>query len=239
MNIALIAWFRVLLLSPFGARFGLGVWKWRNKVVNASDEDQTDAKKEDIFPFIQRLSKLWISARCKRMSLNWSCWIPNPRALFDSGHGDPESSHRENSARTDVFTRLGERERNVFTRLGSREPDVFSRLWSRDRPRHEQRPDPKSRSERQREIEKEYNVADRANRRALTPIRESSLSESENIREGHWKSKSKKQKSSTDEDDLSQPWLCEKTDQFTPQIPNFAFPKRICMSGNVKTYDGT
>ncbi|GJZ76785.1 putative RNA-directed DNA polymerase [Tanacetum coccineum] len=46
-----------------------GVWKWRNKVVNASDEDLNDAKNEDIFPSIQRLSKLWISARCKRMSL--------------------------------------------------------------------------------------------------------------------------------------------------------------------------
>nr|GEU84864.1 transposase (putative), gypsy type [Tanacetum cinerariifolium] len=30
-----------------------GVWKWRNKVVNASDEDLIDAKNEDIFPFIQ------------------------------------------------------------------------------------------------------------------------------------------------------------------------------------------
>ncbi|GJV18247.1 hypothetical protein Tco_1363570 [Tanacetum coccineum] len=62
-----------------------GVWKWRNKVVNASDEDLNDAKNEDIFPSIQRLSKLWISARCKRMSLKWSSWIANPRALLDSG----------------------------------------------------------------------------------------------------------------------------------------------------------
>ncbi|GKC30332.1 hypothetical protein Tco_1037626 [Tanacetum coccineum] len=62
-----------------------GVWKWRNKVVNASDEDLNDAKNEDIFLSIQRLSKLWISARCKHMSLKWSSWIANPRALFDSG----------------------------------------------------------------------------------------------------------------------------------------------------------
>ncbi|GJR81205.1 retrovirus-related pol polyprotein from transposon TNT 1-94 [Tanacetum coccineum] len=33
-----------------------GVWKWRNKVANASDEDLNDAKNEDIFPSIQRLS---------------------------------------------------------------------------------------------------------------------------------------------------------------------------------------
>ncbi|GJZ51365.1 hypothetical protein Tco_0605880 [Tanacetum coccineum] len=62
-----------------------GVWKWRNKVPNASDEDLNDAKNKDIFPSIQRLSKLWISARCKRRSLKWSCWISNPRALLDSG----------------------------------------------------------------------------------------------------------------------------------------------------------
>ncbi|GKF95466.1 hypothetical protein Tco_0288201 [Tanacetum coccineum] len=103
MNISLIAWFRVLLLSPFGnlgfpnnpllsnVLIGVfqcalwGVWKWRNKVVNASDKDLNDAKNEDIFPSIQMLSKLWISARCKRMSLKWSCWISNPRALFNSG----------------------------------------------------------------------------------------------------------------------------------------------------------
>ncbi|GJX96487.1 RNA-directed DNA polymerase, eukaryota, reverse transcriptase zinc-binding domain protein [Tanacetum coccineum] len=37
----------------------------KNKVVTASDEDLNDAKIEDIFPYIRRLSKLWISARCK------------------------------------------------------------------------------------------------------------------------------------------------------------------------------
>ncbi|GKE30070.1 hypothetical protein Tco_1445454, partial [Tanacetum coccineum] len=44
---------------------GGGGCKWRNKVANASDEDLNDAKNEDIFPSIRRLSKLWISARCK------------------------------------------------------------------------------------------------------------------------------------------------------------------------------
>ncbi|GJU04823.1 hypothetical protein Tco_1121253 [Tanacetum coccineum] len=58
-------------------------------------------------------------------------------------------------------------------------------------------------------------------------------------REGHWKSKSKKPKSTTDEEDLSQPWLCEETDPLTLRIRNFEFPKRICMPSNVKTYDGS
>ncbi|GJX29070.1 hypothetical protein Tco_0237149 [Tanacetum coccineum] len=32
---------------------------------------------------------------------------------------------------------------------------------------------------------------------------------------GHWKSKSKRHKS-TDEDDLAVPWICEEVDPFTP-----------------------
>ncbi|GJY39014.1 hypothetical protein Tco_0425378 [Tanacetum coccineum] len=55
---------------------------------------------------------------------------------------------------------------------------------------------------------------------------------------GHWKSKLKKLKSTTDDNDLSQPWLCEETDLFTLRIRNFEFPKRIHMPSNVKTYDG-
>ncbi|GJX30972.1 RNA-directed DNA polymerase, eukaryota, reverse transcriptase zinc-binding domain protein [Tanacetum coccineum] len=58
------------------------IWKWRNKVVNAPVTSLTDVKVEDIFPSIQRLSMLWIAARCKRLSLNWNYWISSP--LFGS-----------------------------------------------------------------------------------------------------------------------------------------------------------
>ncbi|GKC60121.1 hypothetical protein Tco_1087719 [Tanacetum coccineum] len=85
-------------------------------------------------------------------------------------------------------------------------------------------------SERQREIEKEWNAADQANRRAPTPSREATLSESRNGEGGYWKSMSTKKKSSTNKDDLSQPLLSEETDPFTPRIRNFMFPKRIRMS---------
>ncbi|GJS00214.1 reverse transcriptase domain-containing protein [Tanacetum coccineum] len=44
---------------------------------------------------------------------------------------------------------------------------------------------------------------------------------------------------SNNEDDLSQPWLCKKTDPFTVRIRNFEVPKRTSISVNVKTYDGT
>ncbi|GJY74806.1 hypothetical protein Tco_0479237, partial [Tanacetum coccineum] len=52
-------------------------------------------------------------------------------------HGDSEPYYHGNSAGTDVFTRLGERERNVFTRLGNNKQDIFSRLESKDLSHHE------------------------------------------------------------------------------------------------------
>ncbi|GJY95918.1 reverse transcriptase domain-containing protein [Tanacetum coccineum] len=55
------------------------------------------------------------------------------------------------------------------------------------------------------------------------------LSESEDSGGGHWKSRLKKQKSSIEEDDLSQPWVCEETDPFTPHIRYFDFPKKTWM----------
>ncbi|GKE67790.1 hypothetical protein Tco_1521951, partial [Tanacetum coccineum] len=43
------------------------------------------------------------------------------------------------------------------------------------------------------------------------------LSESEDSGGGHWKSRSKKKKSSMEEDDLSQPWVCKEIDHFKKQ----------------------
>ncbi|GJR17055.1 reverse transcriptase domain-containing protein [Tanacetum coccineum] len=63
------------------------------------------------------------------------------------------------------------------------------------------------------------------------------LSESEDNEGGHWKSKSRKQKSSIKEEDLSQPWTCEEADPFTPRIRYFELPKKSRMPNNVKTYD--
>nr|GEW99719.1 reverse transcriptase domain-containing protein [Tanacetum cinerariifolium] len=62
------------------------------------------------------------------------------------------------------------------------------------------------------------------------------LLESEDSRGGHWKSRSKRKKSSREEDDLSQPWVCEETDPFTPRIRYFDFPKTRMLS-HIKTYD--
>ncbi|GKA67425.1 reverse transcriptase domain-containing protein [Tanacetum coccineum] len=64
------------------------------------------------------------------------------------------------------------------------------------------------------------------------------LSESENSEGGHWKSRPKKKKSSGEEDDLSQPWVCEEIDPFTPRIRYFYFQKTR-MPSHIKTYDGS
>ncbi|GJV76441.1 reverse transcriptase domain-containing protein [Tanacetum coccineum] len=55
---------------------------------------------------------------------------------------------------------------------------------------------------------------------------------------GHWKSKSRRHRSSTHKDDLSQPWTCEERNHFTPRIRHFNFP-RTRMHSHVKTYDGS
>nr|GEV80736.1 hypothetical protein [Tanacetum cinerariifolium] len=63
------------------------------------------------------------------------------------------------------------------------------------------------------------------------------MSESEGSARGHWKLKPKNQKSSI-KDNLSQPWVCEETDPFTPRICYFDFPKTR-MPSHIKTYDGS
>ncbi|GKA63444.1 RNA-directed DNA polymerase, eukaryota, reverse transcriptase zinc-binding domain protein [Tanacetum coccineum] len=57
-------------------------WKWRNKVLSSSLDRVENAKDEDIFPFIQRISKTWISARCSQKPSSWSCCISAPYNLF-------------------------------------------------------------------------------------------------------------------------------------------------------------
>nr|GEU85362.1 reverse transcriptase domain-containing protein [Tanacetum cinerariifolium] len=63
------------------------------------------------------------------------------------------------------------------------------------------------------------------------------LSEGEDSAGGHWKSRSKRQKSSVGEEDLSQPWVCEEIDPFTLRIHYFDFLKTR-MPSHIKTYDG-
>nr|GEW66997.1 reverse transcriptase domain-containing protein [Tanacetum cinerariifolium] len=64
------------------------------------------------------------------------------------------------------------------------------------------------------------------------------VSKSDSSDRRYRKSKSKRHKS-TDEDDLTRPWMCEEEDPFTPRIRNFESSCRTRMPNNVKTYNGT
>nr|GEV99438.1 reverse transcriptase domain-containing protein [Tanacetum cinerariifolium] len=66
----------------------------------------------------------------------------------------------------------------------------------------------------------------------------SSVSKSDSSDEKYRRSKSKRHKS-TDEDDLTRLWMCEEEGPFTHRIRNFESSRRTRMPKNVKTYDGT
>ncbi|GJS62196.1 reverse transcriptase domain-containing protein [Tanacetum coccineum] len=149
-------------------------------------------------------------------------------------HGRSKSPRKKDPERGTVFKRL---EKGVFHMLGGKEKNVFAH--SRDswhRSYYSSRRDKKScyQSSRFRETE----VASKKHRhKRENSQRTEALSESEGSAGGHWKSKPKKRKSSI-EDDLSQPWVCEETDPFTPRIRYFDFP-RTRMPSHIKTYDGS
>ncbi|GJX07465.1 reverse transcriptase domain-containing protein [Tanacetum coccineum] len=152
--------------------------------------------------------------------------------------GSPESrrsrskSPREKGPeRKTVFRRL---EKGVFHRLVDKEKSVSAHSrGSRHRSYHS---DTESCYQSSRSRETEFASEKHHNKRASSQ-RIEALSESEGSAGGHWKSKPKKQKSSV-EDDMSQPWVCEETDPFTPRIRYVDFPKTR-MPSHIKTYDGS
>ncbi|GJV08534.1 reverse transcriptase domain-containing protein [Tanacetum coccineum] len=132
-----------------------------------------------------------------------------------------------------MFKRL---EISVFHRLGDKGKSVS--VYSDDsrcRSYHSSHRDTESCHQSSRSKATEPVSARRYNKRASSKKTEE-LSESEGSAGGHWKSKLKRPKSSV-EDNLSQPWVCEETDPFTPRIRYFDFPK-IRMPSHIKTYDG-
>nr|GEU55823.1 hypothetical protein [Tanacetum cinerariifolium] len=62
----------------------------------------------------------------------------------------------------------------------------------------------------------------------------SGASRSDSSDEKYRRSRSKRHKS-TDEDDLTRPWMCEEEDPFTPRIRNFESSRRTRMPNNIKT----
>ncbi|GKD40601.1 hypothetical protein Tco_1260808, partial [Tanacetum coccineum] len=99
-------------------------------------------------------------------------------------------------------------------------PSMFSRL-KRDRSRS---PKPK---------EKEGGVFKRLGSRgrsvsACSDSHTGTLSKSEDSGGGHWKSRSKKKKPSREEDDLSQPWVCEEVDPLHLESATSISKKQEC-----------
>ncbi|GKB01233.1 reverse transcriptase domain-containing protein [Tanacetum coccineum] len=166
------------------------------------------------------------------------------RLIYGEESGVKIRSHEEShysesktpTARTEPRRRRGDR----YSRSPSPHASVFKRL------RRNRSPSPRPRPR------KEGGVFNRLGRREPatsarpdsrqqkgTPSRTTSqYSESEDSEGGHWKSKPRRQKSNTYEDDLSQPWTCEERNPFTPRIRHFSLP-RTRMPSHVKTYDGS
>ncbi|GJX96090.1 reverse transcriptase domain-containing protein [Tanacetum coccineum] len=154
---------------------------------------------------------------------------PTARTEPRRRHGDRYS--RSPSPHASVFKRLKKyrspsprprprKEGGVFNRLGRKEPATSACSGSRQRSPQAKRTEVEARRRQQKG----------------TPSRTTSqYSESEG---GHWKSKSRRRRSNTYEDDLSQPWTCEERNPFTPRIRHFSLP-RTRMPSHVKTYDGS
>ncbi|GKB74278.1 reverse transcriptase domain-containing protein [Tanacetum coccineum] len=120
----------------------------------------------------------------------------------------PESPKKKGSERNAVFKRL---EKGVFYRLGDKGKSVS--------------------------VQTTQGVGHTTVAIGTLKAATKELSESEGSAGGHRKSKVKGPKSSV-EDDLSQPWVCEETDPFTPRIRYFDFLKTR-MPSHIKTYDGS
>ncbi|GKB56190.1 reverse transcriptase domain-containing protein [Tanacetum coccineum] len=155
---------------------------------------------------------------------------PTARTEPKRRHGNRRS--RSPSPVASVFKRLKQnrppsprprprKEGGVFNRLGGKERSASARSDSRHQGSHE----------------KETEVQPRKHHHRGTSSRETGgHSESEDSEGGHWKSKSRRHRSNTYEDDLSQPWTCEERNPFTPHIRHFDFP-RTRIHSHIKTYD--
>nr|GEU68219.1 hypothetical protein [Tanacetum cinerariifolium] len=161
-----------------------------------------------------------------------------------------------------VLDRLGHRRQSAFDRLS----ETYSPSMTRSRPRETDSRDPPrgrsrthglntSREDRPKDREcfcsiresyddsfshsyRDRNRSRHTNRRRDNESPLSSVSRSDSSDRRYQRSRSKRHKS-TDEDDLTRPWMCEEEDPFTPRISNFESSRKTRMPNNVKTYDGT
>nr|GEV82660.1 hypothetical protein [Tanacetum cinerariifolium] len=174
---------------------------------------------------------------------------PKEKTREDSHHSSTRARTTK-SKRLKVQDRLRYGDRHVLDRLGHRRQSAFDRLsktyspsTTKSRPRgtdFKDRPWGRSRPHRldtsnedcPKDKERFYSIR----RDNESPL--SSVSKSDSSDGRYQKSRSKRHKS-TDEDDLTRPWMCEEKDPFTPRIRNFETSQRTQMPNNIKTYDGT
>ncbi|GJS53318.1 hypothetical protein Tco_0626680 [Tanacetum coccineum] len=149
---------------------------------------------------------------------------PEPR------RGRSESPRKRNPKRKTVFKRL---ENGVFHRLGDKEKGMSAYLNdSRHQSYHNSHRDTEICY--QSSISKRIEITPKRRHHAVTE----GFSKSEDSGGGHLKSRSKRQRSSIEDNNLSQPWVCVETDSFTPRIRYFDFLKTR-MPSHIKTYDGS
>ncbi|GJR00880.1 kinase RLK-Pelle-WAK family protein [Tanacetum coccineum] len=161
------------------------------------------------------------------------------KARLDFGDARKKSTRAQESAYSESRTVSPRRRRR--SRSPRHNPSVFTRL-RRERsrsPRHEY----KNKERRESTVFKRLGSRGRSTSAHSDSRQESSrymenYSESEDSEGGHWKSKLRRKKSSVEDDDLSQPWVCAETDPFTSRIRHFDFPKTR-MPSHVKTYNGS
>ncbi|GKF99322.1 hypothetical protein Tco_0298105, partial [Tanacetum coccineum] len=63
------------------------IWRWRNKVWHASDEDKDMELGVDIFSTIQSCSLLWITHRNSKINADWKSWVVHPLRSFSTNLG--------------------------------------------------------------------------------------------------------------------------------------------------------
>ncbi|GJY88173.1 hypothetical protein Tco_0502801 [Tanacetum coccineum] len=180
------------------------------------------------------------NSRIREVSQRFESRTPNVRGEHRIGRRSRHSRSMSRSLeRTSLFSRI-RRDRSKFPRhkpgeRGRRDGGVFNRIGGKGKSvsAHSESCYQSSR------LERTESVPRKRHHEGTYSWRTEMLSESKDSGGGHCKSKSKKQKSSIKEDDLSQPRVCEETDPFTPRICYFEFPKKTRMPSDVKMYDGS
>ncbi|GJZ13434.1 reverse transcriptase domain-containing protein [Tanacetum coccineum] len=157
------------------------------------------------------------------------------KARLDFGEARKKRTKALESAYSESRTMSPKRQRR--SRSPGHSPSVFTRL-RRERsrsPRH----DHKSKPRRESTVFKRLGSRGRSAFAHSDSRQESSRytenhSESEDSEGGHWKSKSRRQKSSVEDDDLSQPWAAAKMERWA--MPTWCHMFNSTLTGNARVW---